>query len=393
MKIIFNTGVFGKHGIENALVNLLLELPVNEHEYILHNIFQLDQKSPLLNAIEQIVTQDCSLPRSTFWGGLHMNRKKSIFHKLLDSLGLLKIHKLIANNINQHQADVVVDYDLSLLRSAHLISAPKIGFFHFRPKRFRNGGVNKLRRIGKRLKHYQLLVVLCDEMLQEACEIWPDLKSVFVVLPNSIHCDKLLNISKNSFSLPTSVELNKYFITIARLTHQKNIDLLLRSYKTAKDLGCSWPLVIAGEGEDKIKLVELCNELSITENIHFLGYQSNPHTYLANAGTFVMSSREEGFPVSLLEAMVLGCPIISLACPTGPTDILKNGKLGKLVTFTEDNPSELGLAMYELSRNSALRNEYALNDKYAKDYSSDAIAKNFMTLINNLVSGNQTSKL
>jgi hypothetical protein len=88
-----------------------------------------------------------------------MNRKKSIFHKILDSIGIFKIHEIIANNINQQQADIVVDYDLSLLRSAHLIKVPKIGFFHFRPKRFRNGGKNKLGRIGNRLKHYQKLVV------------------------------------------------------------------------------------------------------------------------------------------------------------------------------------------------------------------------------------------
>jgi hypothetical protein len=128
----------------------------------------------------------------------------------------LKIHKLIANNINQHQADVVVDYDLSLLRSAHLISAPKIGFFHFRPKGFRNGGVNKLRRIGKRLRNYQMLVVLCDEMYVEACEVWPHLKNKLTVLPNSINYKKLIEKSNYPLQLPHGIEKNNYFITFLK---------------------------------------------------------------------------------------------------------------------------------------------------------------------------------
>ncbi len=221
MKILFNTGVFGKHGIEHALVNLLLELPQEQHQYILHQIYELDQPSPLLENIKHIVARDCSLPKTSFWGNLHMNRRKSIGHKLLDAIGLLKIHSLVADHINQHNADVVVDYDLSLLRSAHLITAPKIGFFHFRPKRFRNGGVNKLRRIGERLKHYQKLVVLCDEMYKESCYVWPHLKDKLAVIPNPINLPKLIQKSQEPIQLPDQITTGEYFVSIARLTHQK----------------------------------------------------------------------------------------------------------------------------------------------------------------------------
>ncbi|MDA0237517.1 MAG: glycosyltransferase [Proteobacteria bacterium] len=391
MKIIFNTGVFGRHGIENALVNLMLELPQAEHQYMLHQIYELDHLSPLIDKITHALVQECSLPRTSFWGNIHMNRKKSIFHKLLDSIGLLRIHSLVAKHINQHHADIVVDYDLSLLRSAHLISAPKIGFFHFRPKRFRNGGAKKLGRIGKRLKHYQKLVVLCDEMHQEACDIWPHLKDNLIVLPNSINHNSLIQKSEETIYTLRCEECSHYFISITRLTHQKNIHLLLKSYKNARNLGCSWPLVIIGEGEDKEKLIQLSNDLSLTENIFFFGYKTNPYPYLANAGAFVMSSREEGFPVSLLESMALGCPIISLACPTGPTDILQNGALGRLVPFTEDNPRELGLAMFEMSESSPLRNTYAKESKFfAQKYSSLEIADQLMNFLREIAENHRS---
>ncbi|MBU3585118.1 glycosyltransferase [Polynucleobacter sp. AM-26B4] len=391
MKIIFNTGVFGKHGIERALSNILLELPPAVNQYILHQIYELDFKSQFLDEINSIVTHDCALPRISFWGNLHMNRRKSIFHKLIDSIGLLKIHSLIAENINRHQADIVVDYDLSLLRSAHLINAPKIGVFHFRPKRFRNGGANKLRRIGERLHHYQKLVVLCDEMYQEACYVWPHLKDKLIVLPNPINLPLLIKKSEEPVKLPAEITAGEYFISIARLTHQKNIALLLRSYKLAKELGCTWPLVIVGDGEDKNILTQLSADLAIMENVLFLGYQTNPHPYLAKAGAFVMSSREEGFPVSLLEAMALGCPIISLACPTGPTDILQHGRLGKLIAFTEDNPHEIGKAMLEMSNNAGHRKNYSEESKlFVEKFSSPKIAEQMMSLLRDIAS-NQKS--
>jgi glycosyltransferase involved in cell wall biosynthesis len=391
MKVLFNTGVFGKHGIERALTNIFLELPRADNTFILHQIYELDQKSPFLTEISDDLSHDCALPRTSFWGNLHMNRKKSIAHKLLDAVGLFEIHKLIAKNINQHQADIVVDYDLSLLRSAHLISAPKIGIFHFRPKRFRNGGANKLRRIGERLKHYQKLIVLCEEMYQEASYVWPHLKNKLFILPNSIDLNSLLKKSECSIDLPAELNTGEYFISVARLTHQKNIHLMLRSYAKARELGCRWPLAIIGEGEDKVDLLALRKELGLDKDVHFLGYQSNPHPYLVNAGAFVMSSREEGFPVSLLEAMALGCPIISLACPTGPTDILQNGKLGKLIPFTEDNPNELGLSMFEMSNNHALRKNYAEESKlFAQNFSSQKIAQQFMNLLRDIASNQRT---
>lgn len=382
MKVLFNTGVFGKHGIEHALVNILPELPQTEYKYILHQIYEPDSPSPLLNNIKSLITQDISLPRDSFWGNLHMNRKKSIFHKLLDSIGLIKIHNLIANHINDHHPDVVVDYDLSLLRSAHLITAPKIGFFHFRPKRFRNGGTAKLKRIGKRLTYYQKLVVLCDEMHQEACEVWPHLKDKLIVLPNSINLPLVIQKSEGKSILPPNVIEKEYFISIARLTHQKNIHLLLNAYKCAKDFGCSWKLILVGEGEDRADLETIKEKLNLNNDVFFVGYQENPYPYLKQSGALVLSSREEGFGLVLLEAMALKCPTISLACPTGPSDILQNGKLGKLVEFSEADPDQLGLAMLALSTDEYLRSSYSENSyEWCHNFSSSKIATKLLDLI------------
>jgi len=208
-----------------------------------------------------------------------------------------------------------------------------------------------------------------------------------LVLPNPIDLDSLIKKSECSVDFPENITPGEYFVSVARLTHQKNIHLLLRSFAKARELGCKWPLVIIGDGEDRVNLLALSNELSLDKDVHFLGYQTNPHPFLVKAGAFTMSSREEGFPVSLLEGMALGCPIISLACPTGPTDILHNGKLGKLIPFTEDNPNELGLAMFDISNNAVLRKNYAEESKFfAQNFSSQIIAQQLMILLRNIAS-------
>jgi glycosyltransferase involved in cell wall biosynthesis len=100
------------------------------------------------------------------------------------------------------------------------------------------------------------------------------------------------------------------------------------------------------------------------------------------AGAFVSSSREEGFPVSLIEALTLMCPIIALACPTGPKDILEDGSLGKLLAFTQTDPSELAHAMYEISTNPELIASYKIKMQNSIDkYSSVKIGNEFTNVI------------
>jgi hypothetical protein len=382
MKLLFNLGVFGKHGVEHALVNLLPQIKTPDLQIWLHEIYEPDHKSPLLEKIKNFTTQICSLPRTSFWGYVHMNRKKNLIYKLIDGLGIFNIHTIIANSINRRNADLIIDYDLSLLRSVHQLNSPVIGVFHFRPKNFRSGNAAKLKRIGQRLKHYDKLIVLCPEMLVEAYEVWPFLNEKFIVMPNSIDALKIKNESNRLIQLPPDITAGKYFLTIARLTHQKNIQLMLDAFEKAKRQGCNWKLIVIGEGEDKVNLLQMVEKLGIDSEVNFIGYQDNPYPYIKMAGAFVSSSREEGFPVSLIEALALNCPIIALACPTGPKDLLENGSIGKLLPFTQSDPRGLADAMYEFSTHQQLILDYQKNLMHsAEKYSSVNIGKDFSNLI------------
>ena len=83
------------------------------------------------------------------------------------------------------------------------------------------------------------------------------------------------------------------------------------------------------------ELQDLAAELGVVDDIALPGYQRDPHTFLRAARVFVLSSNFEGFGNVLVEALLEGCPVVSTDCPSGPAEILENGRYGKLVPVND----------------------------------------------------------
>lgn len=90
-------------------------------------------------------------------------------------------------------------------------------------------------------------------------------------------------------------------------------------------------LIILGDGPLRFELEILINELGLQDVVRLQGYVENPLKYFARADVFVLSSHVEGLPNVLVEAMMCGCTPVSTDCPTGPREVLQNGKFGYLV--------------------------------------------------------------
>jgi glycosyltransferase involved in cell wall biosynthesis len=75
----------------------------------------------------------------------------------------------------------------------------------------------------------------------------------------------------------------------------------------------------------------MINNLGIAESVSMPGFVDNPYAYMYRASGFILSSRWEGLPTVLIEAMACGCPVISTDCPSGPKEILESGKYGILI--------------------------------------------------------------
>lgn len=115
-----------------------------------------------------------------------------------------------------------------------------------------------------------------------------------------------------------------------RLCKQKDFPSLVRAFALVRKQQ-SARLVILGEGPERHELEVLINELGLEENVALLGFVDNPYAYMARASVFVLSSAWEGFGNVLVEAMAVGCPLVSIDCGSGPAEVLDNGRYGHLV--------------------------------------------------------------
>lgn len=119
-------------------------------------------------------------------------------------------------------------------------------------------------------------------------------------------------------------------LAVGRLERVKAFDVLieafarLRAHRKAR-------LVILGEGRERNALQGLVAKLGVEQDVNLPGFVANPYRYMARANLFVLSSRHEGLPTVLIEALACGCPVVSTDCPSGPREILDGGQYGSLV--------------------------------------------------------------
>jgi N-acetylgalactosamine-N,N'-diacetylbacillosaminyl-diphospho-undecaprenol 4-alpha-N-acetylgalactosaminyltransferase len=142
-------------------------------------------------------------------------------------------------------------------------------------------------------------------------------------------------------------------VAAGRLNWQKGFDVLLSAVSMLPDR--DWRLLILGEGEERSNLISLCEKLGILDRVAFLGWQANPYPVVASADAFVLSSRWEGWPNALLEAIALGKAVVSTDCESGPAEILANGKAGILVRV--DDPVALMEGIAKLMADPCARRE------------------------------------
>jgi N-acetylgalactosamine-N,N'-diacetylbacillosaminyl-diphospho-undecaprenol 4-alpha-N-acetylgalactosaminyltransferase len=190
-----------------------------------------------------------------------------------------------------------------------------------------------------------------------------------VTIPNPVNVAEICEKSNDSIDLDF-----EYIIAIGQYENGiKQFDKLISAYANSELSEKQIHLVIVGDGNTAMleKVVELCN---VTDFVHLIGYQNNPFKYLKKAKFLVLSSKNEGMPNVILEALVCEVPVVSFDCPCGPGTIIKDKENGILVE--NQNWEKLSEAMNEFVNDEKLY-------QYCKQNAKESIGPFMLDTIGN----------
>lgn len=260
--------------------------------------------------------------------------------------------KAIASDV-----DVIIDYDMSLRRLCGQFDVAWLGIHHFSFRARLSGRANRVRRLLRQYGGYDCLGALNEQMAEEALQMFGSQLKGVAVLPNAIDVEA---VRKRAAAGHSELGLGgPYIVSVARLDElQKDHRTLLRAYAAmVRQHAVDEQLVIVGDGAHRNELEALARELGIAGRVHFTGQLDNPHPVMAGASMLVLSSKNEGMPMVLIEALALGQVVVATDCPTGPRAILNHGKAGVLVPVGDVDA--MAAAMARLINDEPLRQAYA----------------------------------
>ena len=159
-------------------------------------------------------------------------------------------------------------------------------------------------------------------------------------------------------------EYQDYIVHVGSFKEAKRHDVLLKAYARTDQ---SMPLLLLGKGKLKDEIEQLVVELNLEEKVVFLGFQENPFPYIKHAKFRVLTSDWEGFALVIAEALVLGTPVISTNCPSGPSELLPQNNLMPMGDI-EAIADKMKQAMMNPQQFRALFDENLLPVKIAEQY-------------------------
>jgi glycosyltransferase involved in cell wall biosynthesis len=306
------------------------------------------------------------------WKRLYLYKKKMRLYK-----------KRLIKCLNNLQPDITISL---LRREINFLcdiqdGSVKVGEIHFGRYKYREanfsflpGFVNQwitnrwMAQLDKKVQQLDKFVVLTHE----DATYWKKLSNL-TVIPNPI------TIEQGIYSDCTSRQV----IAVGRYTYQKGFDLLIPAWKIVNENHPNWTLNIYGGG-NREDLQPMVDRLGLTNTLKLNGPVSQIREKYQQSSIFVLSSRFEGLPLVLMEAMSCGLPPVSFTCPCGPKDIIHDGEDG--ILCENGNIESLAAGICQLIEDEQLRKEMGRKaTQNIQKFTIDRIMQQWDQLFQNLV--------
>lgn len=331
LRVLFYIGTMHAGGAERQVVELIKHLDRNQFEPVLG---LATKQGALLAEIPPDV------PVHAFQMSESQGRRFG--------MGRLFRWKFLSRLLQHERIDVV--YDRTFLatldigpatwvrktpRISAVVADPRIQMDLYFPKR-----QFLWKRFAKRVYRSANLVLANSEGLRQQVLDYFQLPADQVrVLRNVLDTDRLDRMASERIDVDDAARFR--LLTVGRIDqHKGHGDLLEAVRRLVHDHGQNeilWQII--GDGPTRVSLMEEVQRKNLINHVQWLGIQTNPYPYYRAANLFCLPSLTEGSPNVLLEALALGTPVISTDCPSGPRELLEQGRWGYLVPM--QNPSAL----------------------------------------------------
>jgi GalNAc-alpha-(1->4)-GalNAc-alpha-(1->3)-diNAcBac-PP-undecaprenol alpha-1,4-N-acetyl-D-galactosaminyltransferase len=200
------------------------------------------------------------------------------------------------------------------------------------------------------------------------------LQSKIKVVPNSVTHFPIQN---------HELKRKPFILAVGRLVDQKDFELLIRVFAQIHQRIPGWSLRIVGEGPLRERLIRCAFDLGVSEKVQILSNTKKIWECYDECEIFVLSSRYEGFPNVLLEAMSRGCACVAIDCPSGPRDLIVDGQNGFLISVGDEQM--LADRLIQLAGDCGIRREMgALAKQKTIQYDSEVVFQSWIKIANEL---------
>ena len=330
-RIIFVLGSLNIGGAEKVLINYVNGFKKYYLDFFDVEVFLISKEGALLDYLDDdIKVNYLYLGNSFISSNFFYNFFYKVYRKIVSSLFMFipRLYNIFFNKYSSFEFGFILVQDL------HYFSKTSFG------KRQFLWIQNNLSNIEKADEYNNLRIYeKFDTVIANSNGIYDDLinriklpKTHVKMIYNPVDVSRVFELSKtmSESQLCEFGIFKPYLVTLGRAVYQKGFDILIDAFESLLKSGIDLQLVIIGGGILENELIQIVRDRNMDDKIIFIGSISNPYPIVANSMLYVCSSRYEGLPTAMIEAMSLGKVVVSTPCNFGPIEILDGGKYGIL---------------------------------------------------------------